>query len=150
MSLSSEFPIDSVRSRYHYGTVIDADGTMRGERAGGLVTRQENELQPDPPANDPLTALNSPQLQWHEMEESSERWIAAQDAKIGEVDLAAEMAEKAAGAEGSVYRRAVKMLETGGAEKREIDAIFAESTSDRGTAPGPHLLEPSLLRCAPT
>lgn len=126
------FADDNFRTTYHYGTVIDADGTARGEGAGGLVTRKDNELQPDPPANDPLTALNSPQLQWHEMEKSSERWIAAQDAKIGEVDLAAELAEKAAGAQGNVYRRAVKMLQAGGAEKREIDAIFADSTSDQG------------------
>lgn len=128
------FADDNFRTTYHYGTVVDADGTARGEAGGGLVTRKDDELQPDPPANDPLTALNSPQLQWHEMEEASERWIAAQDAKIGEVDLAAEMAEKAAGAQGSVYRRAVKMLQAGGAEKREIDAVFADSTNDKGTA----------------
>lgn len=131
------FADDNFRTTYHYGTVIDADGTVRGERAAGLITRNDDELRPDPPANDPLTALNSPQLQWHEMEEASERWIAAQDAKLGEVDIAAEMAEKAAGAQGSVYRRAVKMLEAGGAEKREIDAIFADSTNDNGTALAP-------------
>jgi hypothetical protein len=132
------FADDNFRTTYHYGTVIDSDGAARGEGVGvadALERKFAEELQPDPPANDPLTALNSPQLQWHEMEEASERWIAAQDARIGELDQAAEMAEQAAGAEGSVYRRAVKMLEAGSAEKREIDAVFADSTSDNGVSP---------------
>jgi len=69
---------------------------------------------------------------WHDLEEASERWIAAQDAKIGALDPAAEAAATAAGAEGSVYRRAVKMLEAGGAELREVDAVFADEPKDSG------------------
>ena len=121
------FEDENFRTTYRYGSVVDADGATRG--AAGALERQE-EPKPDMPANDPLTALNQPQLQWHEMEEASERWIAKEDARIGEMDESARMAEQAAGAEGSVYRRAVKMLEAGGGEKREIDAVFADSTSD--------------------
>ena len=124
------FEDDNFRTTYHYGSVVDADGATRG--IPGALERQDDSPKPDPPANDPLTALNSPQLQWHEMEQASERWIAVQDAKIGELDESARLAEQAAGAEGSVYRRAVKMLEAGRAEKREIDAVFADSTSDAG------------------
>ena len=39
---------------------------------------------------------------------------------------------------GSVYRRAVKMLEAGGAERREVDAVFADEPKDSG----PLLVQP--------